>query len=248
MHTLHWGSERRGQDWTPLKNGASNTIPDDWGQPDEAQGDNLVGRGGQSDEAQGNNSKDLGAYHWNSVISPPVNKEADFSWNASVDADQSRQAATEEHADFSWNDTTDAGPSKMATNQDHVKDSKNKTPDAGPSKNSRAQEGPAISWSQVAMAMPSKKTVATKALAPKSKVRAASLWGSNNSHPHYEADEYVWGEEAGGLWSGGQAIDAGPIIRTRAGNKGRGKRGSSHWKSGIKHPAIVGGNSRWTNS
>lgn len=248
MHTLHWGSERRGQDWTPLENGASNTIPDDWGKPDEAQGVDPVGWGGQSDEAQGNNSTDLGANHWNSVISPPVNQEADFSWNASVDAGQSRPAATEEHADFSWNDAADAGPSKMATNQHHVNYSKNKTPDAGPSKKSRAQEVPAPNWSQVAMAVPSKKAVATKTQASKSKARAAPLWGSNNSHPHYEADEYVWGEEVDGSWSGGHAIDAGPIIRTRAGNKGRGKRGGSHWKSGVNHSAIVGGNSRWTNS
>lgn len=227
MHTLHWVSERRGQDFTPLENDAFNTIPDDWGQLDEAQRDNLVGREGQSDEAKGGNSGDLDANHGNSGISPPVNTQADSSWNASVDAGQSRQVVTKERADFSWNDTTDAGPSKMATNQHHLDYSKNKTPDAGPSKNFIAQEGAAINWSQVAMVVPSKKTVATKALASKSKARGPPRWGSNNSHPHYEADEYVWGEEGDVLWSR-HAIDRGPIIRTRAGNKGRSKRGGSH--------------------
>lgn len=246
-HTLHWGSERRGQDWTPLENGACNTIPDDWGQPDEAQGDNPGGWGGQSDEAQGNNSGGLGTNHWNSGIPPPVNTQADFSWNASADAGESQQPVTKEHVDFSWNDTTDAGPSKMATNQHHVNYSNKKILDAGPSKKTRAQDSPAVNWSEEAMAVPSKKKMATKALASKSKTRAPPRWGSNNSHPHYEADEYVWGEEVDG-WSGGRAIDAGPIIRTRAGNKGRGKRGGNHWDRGINHPTIVGGNSRWTNS
>lgn len=231
MHILHWGSERLGQDWTPLENGESNTIPDDWGQPDETQGNNIVSWG-VPDEGKANNSTDPGANHWNPVTPPPVNKEADFSWNTSVDAGPSRPAAVEKHADFSWNDTADAGPSKMTTKQHRVNHSDSKTPDTGPSKNSRAQEGPAANLSPVAMTGPSKKTVATKAQASKSKARAAPRWESSNSHPHYEADEYVWGEEVDGSWSGGHAIDAGPIIRTRAGNKGRGKRGGSHWKSG----------------
>lgn len=206
MHTLHWVSERRGQDWTPLENDAFNTIPDDWGQLDEAQRDNLVGREGKSDEAKGGNSGNLDANHGNSGISPPVNTQADSPWNASADAGQSRQ---------------------MVINQQHVDNSKNKTPDTGPSKNFITQEGTAINWSQVAMVVPSKKTVATKALASKSKARGPPGWGSNNSHPHYEADEYVWGEEGDVLWSR-HTIDTGPIIRTRAGNKGRSKRGGSH--------------------
>lgn len=241
MRTLHWGFERRGQDWTPLEIGVSNTIPDEWGQPDEAQRDNLVSWGGQSDEAEGNNPTDPGANHWNPLTPPPVNREADFSWNASAGASQSQPAATEKQADFSWNDTADAGPSKMVTKQHRVNNSDSKTSDAGPSKNPRAQEGLA------ANSVPSKKTVATKAQASKSQARAAPRWGSNNSHPHYEADEYVWGEEVDDSWSGGHAIDAGPIIRTRTGNKGRGKRGGNHFKPGTNHPSIVGGNSRRTN-
>lgn len=224
MQTLHWGPERRGQDWTPLEDGAFNTIPDDWGQPDEAQTENLVGRRGQPDEAEGNNSGDLGANHWNSGTAPPVNIQANFSWNAMANAGQPRQAVTKEHADFSLDDTIDAGPSKIATNQHHADYFQNKIPDAGPSKDIRAQEGPAVNRSK-----PSKKTSATKALASKRKASGAAAWESNNSHPHYEADEYVWGEEADGLWSGSHGIDIGPIIRTRAGNKGRGKRGGSYW-------------------
>ena len=229
MQKLYWGSGHQGQDWTPLGSGAFNTIPDDWGQPDEAQEESLVGLGGQLDEAQENISGELSANHGNSGHSSPVNTQADFSWNATTDAGEPRQAVTKEHADFSWNDTTDAGPSKMATSEQFADYFQNKTPDAGPSKNARAQEGPVFNRNEVAVAVPSKKTIATKALASKRKAHETAAWESSNSHPHYEVDEYVWGEEVYGSWSARHGIDTGPIIRTRAGNKGRGKRGGSNW-------------------
>lgn len=262
MRPFYWGSERRGQDWTPLENGELNTVPDEWGQPDEvqggnsggsggktddAQGINPVGLGGQPDEAQGINSGDSGSNKLNSGSSPPVNTQVDFSWKTSADAGQSQQAVTKEHADFSWNDTADAGPSEIATNQQSVWFPEKGTPDAGPSKNSKTQEDAAINPDEDVMAGHPKKKSAIKALAPKRKARGSAAWESNNSHPIYAADEYVWGEDTNESWTGRNLIDRGPIIRTRAGNKGRGKRGGSQWDSGINHPAIVGGNSPWTN-
>lgn len=256
MREFHWRSERPGQDWTPVENGAFNTVPDEWGQPDEAQagnsgglvgqpndtpGDDPVGRGGQPVEAQGNDSGDRGANNLNLGTSPPINTRADFSWNTLADAGQSQQVVIEERAKFSWNDTADAGPSKIATNQQRVGFSKNGTLDAGPSKDTRTQEDVVMNRSEIVTAGPSKKKLATKALAPKRKARGSAAWASNNSHPIYDADEYVWGDNVDDLWTG-RHLD-GPIIRTRAGNKGRAKRGGSHWDSEINHPAIMGGNS-----
>lgn len=251
MRSFPWGSERRGQDWTPLDNGEFNTVPDEWGQPDEAQGGNSgglggkpddaqginpVGWGGQPDEAQGISSGGWGSNILNSGASPPVNTQVDFSWKTSANVGQSQQAVTKEHGDFSWNDTADAGPSEIATNQQSVCFLKKGTPDAGSSENTRTQEDAAINRDEVAMAEPAKKKLATKALAPKRKTRGSAAWESNNSHPIYAADEYVWGGDTDDLWAGRHLIDRGPIIRTRAGNKGRGKRGGSQWDSGINHP------------
>ena len=262
MRSFHWGSERPGQNWTPLENGEFNTVPDEWGQPDEvqggnsggsgektddAQGINPFGWGGQPDEAQGINSGDWGSNKPNSGTSPPVTPQADFSWKTSADAGQSQQAVRKEHADFSWNDAADAGPSETP-NRQSVWFPETGTPDAGPFKISRTQEDAAINWDEDVMAGSPKKKLATKALAPKRKARGSAAWESNNSHPVYAADEYVWGENTDESWTGRHLIDRGPIIRTRAGNKGRGKRGGSQWDSGIHHPAIVGGNSPWTNS
>lgn len=258
MHSFHWGSDRRGRDSTLLENGEFNSVPDEWGQPDEAEGGNLGGWGGQPDDvpgdnpvawggqpgdAQGNNSGDWGANNLNSGTSHPVTTQAYVSWNTSADAGQSEQAVIKEHADFSWNDTTDAGPSDIATNQQWACLPTKVSALAGPSKNTLTQEDAAINLNEIIIVG---KKLAAKDLTPKRKTRGAAGWESNNSHPIYAADEYVWSENTDESWTGRQFF-GGPIIRTRAGNKGRGKRGGSQWDSGISHPAIVGGNSKWIN-
>lgn len=259
MRSFHWGSERRGQDWAPLENGAFNAVPDDWGQPDQAQVDNSgdwagqpndvtkdksAAWGGQPGEAQENNVGDWGMN--NPGTSQLVKTHPDFSWNTLSDAGQPQQASMKEHADFSWNETAGAGPSEIATKQQCAVLPKKDISDAGPSKNARTQEDAALNKNETFMIEPSKKKLATKDLAPKRKVRGSAGWESNNSHPIYAADAYVWGQDTDDPWTE-RHLFGGPIIRTRAGNKGRGKRGGSPWDSGTGRPAIVRGNSQWTN-
>lgn len=140
MRTFDSGSESRGQNWIPLENGVFNTVADHSGKPDEAGGGNSGGWGGP---------------------------DADFSWNAPADADQSHQAVNE-HADFSLIDAADAGQSKKATAQDDVAVNRNE------------------------VAGPSKKAVIPP---PKRNAHGRAAWECNNSHPDYAADEFVWGDD-----------------------------------------------------